>query len=397
MQKFLFLLLVLVLLGPLGIDLYLPTISAIAKGLNSNESLIQSTIGLFILVLGVGQLVSGPLVDRYGRRPVAIVGIILYILGATMAALATTSTLFIASRLLQGIAVCCTSVVAFSSVRDRFNGNDAARAFGFLNGTLNIVPALAPLLGGLLAEAFGWRASFWFLGLYAAVVLVLIIMFLPETRPVTNQNIKKRQFKSYLSILSNKQFLIFALVNAGSMGIALTYVSFAPIVLMSDANLSPLQFSIVFGINGFWIMFVSFIANFIIQKIGRPACLMIGCILMTLGCLGLLFGLTQLSAEIQNHWLVYMIPVASACAGLAFTMGPATSYALEPYAAQAGVASALVGFIQMAGGATMGLISISLPIQPKVALALVMLISATLAFTALRMCKYVPTTINKIN
>ncbi|AJJ17764.1 MULTISPECIES: Bcr/CflA family efflux MFS transporter [Yersinia] len=397
MQKFLFLLLSLILLGPLGIDLYLPTIPAIAKGLNSSESLIQSTIALFILVLGMGQLIAGPLVDKYGRKPIAIIGIILYMLGAAMAALAVSPLMFVSSRLLQGVAVCCTAVVAFSGVRDRLNGNEAARAFGFLNGTLNIVPALAPLLGGLLAEAFGWRAPFWFLALYGLLVLILIILFLPETRPVDTQPVKSLPIKNYLRILRDDRFLIFALVNAGAMGMALTYVSLAPNVLMVGAGLSPLQFSLAFGANGFWIMAVSFVANRIIQKIGRPTCLMMGSVLMALGCLGLLFGLTQLSAEIQQHWLVYMLPVASACAGLAFMMGPATSYALEPYANEAGVASALVGFVQMAGGAGLGLLAMSLPIEPKLSLAIVMLAGCLLAWQARRASRHVRGNLQKIN
>lgn len=397
MQKFLFLLLSLILLGPLGIDLYLPTIPAIAKGLNSSESLIQSTIALFILVLGMGQLIAGPLVDKYGRKPIAIIGIILYMLGAAMAALAVSPLMFVSSRLLQGVAVCCTAVVAFSGVRDRLNGNEAARAFGFLNGTLNIVPALAPLLGGLLAEAFGWRAPFWFLALYGLLVLILIILFLPETRPVDTQPVKSLPIKNYLRILRDDRFLIFALVNAGAMGMALTYVSLAPNVLMVGAGLSPLQFSLAFGANGFWIMAVSFVANRIIQKIGRPTCLMMGSVLMALGCLGLLFGLTQLSAEIQQHWLVYMLPVASACAGLAFMMGPATSYALEPYANEAGVASALVGFVQMAGGAGLGLLAMSLPIEPKLSLVIVMLAGCLLAWQARRASKHVRGNLQKIN
>lgn len=389
MQKFLFLLLSLILLGPLGIDLYLPTIPAIAKGLNSSESLIQSTIALFILVLGIGQLIAGPLVDKYGRKPIAVIGIILYMLGATVAALAVNPAMFVSSRLLQGIAVCCTAVVAFSGVRDRLNGNEAARAFGFLNGTLNIVPALAPLLGGLLAEAFGWRAPFWFLALYGLLVLILTIMFLPETRPTYTQPAKGLPIKNYLRILRDDRFLVFALVNAGAMGMALTYVSLAPNVLMVSAGLSPLQFSLAFGANGFWIMAVSFFANRIIQKVGRPTCLMIGSLLMALGCIGLLFGLTQLSAEMQNHWLVYMLPVACACAGLAFMMGPATSYAMEPYANEAGVASALVGFVQMAGGAALGLLAMALPIEPKLSLAIVMLAGCLLAWQARRASKRV--------
>ncbi|WP_265524528.1 multidrug effflux MFS transporter [Providencia rustigianii] len=373
MHKFLTLLLLLVLLGPLGIDLYLPTIPKISEDLKSSESVIQSTIGLFILILGIGQLISGPLVDRYGRKPVAIIGLVVYLIGAIVAAFSTTAGMFIASRLLQGAAVCCTSVVAFSCVRDRMNGTDAARAFGFLNGTLNIVPALAPLLGGLLAEAWGWRAPFWFLALYAVVIFILIIMFLPETRPASLQQIKKLQFKNYFRILTSEHFFIFSLVNAGAMGMALTYVSLAPSVLMGDAQLSPLEFSIVFGVNGFWIMLASYFANYCIRKMGRPACLSIGSVMMALGCAGLLLGLTLLSPQTQTHWLVYMLPVACACAGLAFMMGTATSYALEPFGNEAGAASALVGFVQMAGGAALGLCAIALPMEPKLSLALVML------------------------
>ncbi|MFI8416919.1 multidrug effflux MFS transporter [Serratia sp. NPDC078593] len=389
MQKFLLLLLSLVLLGPLGIDLYLPTIPAIAAGLNSSEALIQSTISLFILVLGLGQVIAGPLVDNYGRKPVALAGIVIYMLGAAMAALATTPALFIASRLLQGVAVCCTSVVAFSGVRDRMNGDDAARAFGFLNGTLNIIPALAPLLGGLLAEAFGWRAPFWFLALYALLVLILIAVLLPETRPTGTLPVKNLPLRQYAKILRQRRFLSFAVVNSGAMGMALTYVSLAPNVLMGTAKLTPLQFSLVFGANGFWIMLVSFFANRLIRKVGRPFCLATGGVLMGLGCIGLVLGIALLSPAAQTHWLAYMLPVASACAGLAFVMGPATSYALEPYSNEAGVASALVGFAQMAGGAVLGLCAMALPMQPKLSLALVMLVGCLLALHARQRSKHI--------
>ncbi|HCH51244.1 MAG TPA: Bcr/CflA family drug resistance efflux transporter [Proteus sp.] len=378
------LLLVMVLLGPLGIDLYLPTIPAIAQDLGSSESLIQSTIALFILILGVGQLISGPLVDRFGRKPIAIIGIVIYILGSIIATVSTDSTLFIISRLLQASAVCCTSVVAFTCVRDCFNGNDSARVFGFLNGTLNIIPALAPLLGGLLAEYWGWRAPFGFLIFYSVLVLILITLYLPETKPENIAQSQQKLGKTYLEILCSKRFLTFASVNAGTMGMALTYVSFSPIVLMHDAELTPLIFSIVFGVNGFWIMFVSFYANRIIHRVGRPICLILGGGLMGLGGISLLLSLLFVPNEIQNHWLIYMLPVASACAGLAFIMGPATSYALEPYSQNAGIASALVGFIQMAGGAVFGLTALASPVQPKLALAIVMLIGGLLAWNAYR-------------
>ncbi|MCG8155337.1 multidrug effflux MFS transporter [Brenneria goodwinii] len=382
MQKFVLLLLALVLLGPLGIDIYLPLIPAIAQGLNAPEPLIQSTIALFIMVMGLGQLVAGPLVDMYGRRPIALAGVIIYIIGAVMAALASNAVVFVLSRLFQGIAVCCTAVAIFSCVRDRLDGDDAARTFGFLNGTLNIVPALAPLLGGLLAEAFGWRAPFWFLSGYSAVILILTAFFLPETRPDSTLPIRELPLRQYMRILSNPRFLGFALVNAGAMGMALTYVSFSSEVLMNQARLTPLQFSFAFGGNGFWIMLVSFFANRIIRKVGRPACLSVGSLLMGAGFLSLLLGVALLPPQLQDTWPSYMLPVALACAGLAFLVGPATSYALEPYSNEAGIASAMIGFIQMAGGAALGLAAMALPLPAKISLAMVMLCAGLLALRA---------------
>ncbi|EIC83352.1 multidrug effflux MFS transporter [Serratia sp. M24T3] len=397
MQKFLFLLLTLVLLGPLGIDLYLPAIPAIASGLNSGESVIQSSISLFILVLGIGQLLAGPLADRYGRRPVAIAGILLYMLGVVMAATAVSAALFMASRVVQSLGVCCTSVVIFSSVRDRLEGDDAARAFGFLNGTLNIVPALAPLIGGLIAQYYGWRAPFWALCGYTLITLLLVVFLLAETRPANTKQVGSLPLRQYLRILRDSNFLIFALVNAGAMGMALTYVSLAPTVLMTNGGLTPLQFSLVFGANGFWIMLMSFIASKVIRKVGRPTCLATGAILMLLGGIALFAELAMLSDQTQLSTWAYMLPVASACAGLAFVIGPATSYALEPYSSEAGIAGALVGFVQMAGGAALGLVAMALPLPPKASLALVMLTAFVWAWTAKRRSKRIKGKIAALN
>ncbi len=382
MQKFTLLLLTLVLLAPLGIDLYLPTLAQIADGLNTPLSNIQRTIPLFMLVMGLGQLIVGPLVDNIGRKPVAMIGLVLYVLGSVLGAVATHWPLFLTARLMQGCAVCCTSVVAFSGVRDRLNGDKAARAYGFLNGALNIVPALAPLLGGLLATAFGWRAPFWFLAAYALFTGLLIVCFLPETRPSDTQPSRSIPLRQYMKILRQPSFLAFAGANAGALGMVLTYVSLAPQVLMTQGQLSTVEFSLAFGANGLWIMMVSVLANKIIRKAGRPLCLALGSFAMLFGAVALYGGETALPANWQNHWALYMIPVAISVAGLAFTVGPATSYALEPYQQQAGVASALTGFIQMAGGSSAGLLVMALPVSAKSALLLMMVIGAVLVFIA---------------
>ena len=145
----------------------------------------------------------------------------------------------------------------------------------------------------------------------------------------------------------------------------LTYVSLAPHVLMTEGRLSALQFSIAFGANGFWIMLVSVLVNKMIRKVGRPLCLAIGTLAMLLGAALLFAGEMLFPAHLQTHWALYMLPVAISVAGLAFTVGPATSYALEPYQQQAGVASALAGFIQMAGGSSASLLMMALPLAEK--------------------------------
>jgi len=382
MQKFTLLLLSLVLLGPLGIDLYLPTLPDIALGLNTPVTTIQTTIPLFLLVMGLGQIVAGPLVDNFGRKPVAITGILLYLMGSILAATATGWPQFLSARIVQGCAVCCTAVVAFSGVRDRLEGEEAARAYGFLNGALNIVPALAPMLGGFLAGAFGWRAPFWFLASYVLVIGLMILRFLPETRPAGTLAVKALPLVQYARILREPRFLAFTFANAGAMGMVLTYVSLAPQVLMTEGKLSALQFSIAFGANGFWIMLGSVLVNKIIRKLGRSICLAFGSLAMACGAVTMLAGMAIFPAEMQTSWALYMFPVAISVAGLAFTVGPATSFALEPYKQQAGVASALAGFIQMAGGSSAGLLAMALPVNEKLALSAMMIIGAVLAALA---------------
>lgn len=384
MRSFTLLLLSLVLLGPLGIDLYLPTLPQIAAGLDTPIASIQSTIPLFLLVMGLGQIVAGPLVDNFGRKPLALIGLALYAVGSIVAATAAWWPMFLLARIIQGCAVCCTAVVAFSGVRDRLSGDDAARAYGFLNGALNIVPALAPMLGGFLAEAFGWRANFWFLTGYAVFITLLVVLWLPETRPADTRRVASLPLRQYATILREPRFLAFAFANAGALGMVLTYVSLAPHVLMSTGGLSALQFSMAFGANGLWIMLVSVLVNKIIRKVGRPFCLAAGCLTMLSGCVLLSAGEHLLPGSWQTHWALYMIPVAVSVAGLAFTVGPATSYALEPYQQQAGVASALQGCIQMAGGAAGGLLFMALPLTEKMALAGMMLLGSLLAFIAWR-------------
>ena len=380
MARLKWLLLALVLLSPLGIDIYLPAIPAIANALAIPASLVQSTVSLFLLMMGLGQLIAGPLADRFGRRPVAMTGVLLYMLGGLMAMLADNALLFIASRLLQGTAVCCSSVVAFTAVRDRLDGEASARTYSFLNGALNIVPALAPLLGGFLAQQFGWQAPFGFLAGYAALLLGVIWRYLPETRPANTHAATLLPLRRYLQILRSRQFRRFSLVNSTGMGMVLSYVSLAPTVMIAEAGLSPVHFSLIFGANALWIMLASAKANWLIRRFGQRRCLQVAASWQALAVLSLMLSFTLWGSSVVG----YMLPVALGCAGFACGLGPATSLALAPYKAQAGVAASLVLFMQMAGASLIGLLAVALPVAPQWALAATMLLAALVAYRAAR-------------
>ncbi|WKE65946.1 multidrug effflux MFS transporter [Gallaecimonas kandeliae] len=374
------LLLFLVLFSPLGIDIYLPAIPEIASGLATPQALVQSTVSLFLLMMGLGQLVAGPLADRFGRRPVAMAGILLYLGGALLAMVADSGWLFVASRLIQGTAVCGTSVVAFSAVRDRLDGEESAQAYSFLNGALNIVPALAPLIGGILAQHYGWQAPFAFLAGYALLMLAVVWRFLPETRPPGTKVTAGIPFGQYWRILRSPNFLRFALVNAAGMGMVTTYVSLAPTVLMEEGGLEPLAFALVFGVNALWILTASLKANWVIRRFGQVACLGVAGAWLLLGALTLGFNFGLLGA---SPW-GYMLPVALACAGFAASLGPATGLALAPFGEEAGVAASLVLFVQMALGSCISLAAVALPLAPQWALTGAMALAVLLVYRALR-------------
>ena len=141
----------MVVLSPLAIDIYLPSMPTMAAEFSVSSSEIQSTLVLFLFAMGVGQILIGPLADRYGRRPIAIFGILLYIASSLFAAMAMEFHWLQLARVLQGLAACSTSIVVFSAVRDCFTPKESARYYSYLNGVICVIPALAPTLGGLLA------------------------------------------------------------------------------------------------------------------------------------------------------------------------------------------------------------------------------------------------------
>ena len=345
-------LMIMVVLSPLAIDIYLPSMPVMADEFGVSNTEIQSTLVLFMLAMGVGQILVGPLADRFGRKPIAIFGIILYILSSLLAANVTDFQHLLIARIIQGLAACATSIVVFSAVRDTFPAKESAYYYSYLNGLICVIPALAPTLGGLLALQFGWRSTFIFMMLYAIVVLIIVVLKLPETRPKTTVTTKALyRWASYQPMLTNSHFVFYAVCCMVAMASILTYVSYSPGWVIKHLGIAELSFSYLFGFNALINIAACFIAPKVIKKLGnRPTVLCALWLMIASAVLQLI--LQQLPVESSlTAALYFMLPMILLCIGFALLLGPATSMALSGFGQRAGTATAILGCIQMGGAA----------------------------------------------
>ncbi|MCL1148265.1 multidrug effflux MFS transporter [Shewanella marinintestina] len=379
-------LLPMVILSPLAIDIYLPSMPTMAAEFAVSASEIQSTLVLFLFAMGTGQLLIGPLADRYGRRPVAIGGIIFYMISSVLAAVAVEFHWLQIARVMQGLAACSTSIVVFSAVRDCFSPKEGARYYSYLNGMICIIPALAPTLGGLLALQFGWRSTFVFMALYGFVVLMLVSLRLPETRPQnTVSDGPLYRWARYKPVITEPHFVFYALACMAGMAAILSYVSYAPVWLIENLGVSELTFSGLFGLNAAVNIVACFTAPLVIKKLGNRPTVIAALTLMLASAATQVIVQTVGPQTGMMAAFSFMLPMMLLCIGFALLLGPATSMALSAFGERAGTATAMLGFIQMSGASLLTALiqQTSLPAPYAVAFLMGGLAIALLAMMAM--------------
>ena len=363
----------MVLLSPLAIDIYLPSMPTMAAEFAVSSSEIQSTLVLFLFAMGVGQILIGPLADRFGRRPVALFGILLYGFSSLLAAAAVEFEWLQVARVLQGLAACSTSIVVFSAVRDCYSPKEGARMYSYLNGAICVIPALAPTLGGLLALQFGWRSTFIFMTLYAILMLIVVGYRFPETRPEnTVRTGPLYSWGRYKPVLSDAHFMFYATACMAAMAAILCYVSYAPVWLIGHLGISELGFSGLFGLNATVNIIACFAAPVVIKKRGNRPTAMLALFLLLSAAV--LIPLLQMVAPAQGlaAAFAFMAPMMLLCVGFALLLGPATSMALAGFGERAGTATAMLGFIQMSGASLLTGLVQQTDLSAPFAIALVM-------------------------
>lgn len=362
----------LVAFGPLSTDLYLPSLPSLVVAFDTDILTVQLTLSVFLVGFAVAQLVYGPLSDRYGRRPALIGGVAIYLAASVACALAASIDQLIVARVFQAVGACCGPVVARAVVRDVFGRERAATIFAYMSMAMALAPAVGPVLGGLLTELFGWRSNFAALTVVAVAVLAATVLLLSETNEHRDPEALRpsRLLGNYLRLFRDRAYVGYMLTVACGYSGIFAFISGSSFVLIDQLHLSPAAYGLSFGGVVLGYMVGTFLAGRLSQRLGTDRMVRLGTLVSLTG--GLL-GLTLAAAGVLNVATV-IGPMFLFILGVGLTLPNAMAGAVGPYPTMAGLASALMGFVQMTLAATVGIIvghlydGTALPMMAAVAL-----------------------------
>lgn len=235
------LLTILVTIGPISTGLYLPSLPGMARDLGTSASAVQLSIRLFIGGFALMQLAYGPLADRFGRRPVLLVGMAVYILATLACALATSITMLLAARFVQALGGCAGPVIGRAIVRDVYGAESAARILSYMASVMVLAPLVGPFIGGWLEVGFGWRASFVALLVYATGLTLALWHGLDETLRQPDPHVLRlgRMAASFASLLRNPAYVGFVLCASLASGGLFSWISNAAFVVIDRFGVPP--------------------------------------------------------------------------------------------------------------------------------------------------------------
>jgi DHA1 family bicyclomycin/chloramphenicol resistance-like MFS transporter len=336
--------------GPLSIDMYLPALPVMAGELNSTDTQLQLTLAVFLVGLGVGQLVAGPLSDAFGRRRPLLVGVVVFAVASAVAALSPSVPALVAARAVQALGAATGMVIARAAVRDLYSGVAMARFFSTLMLVTGVAPVLAPLLGGQLLRWTSWRGIFVTLTAFGVVLLVVAALALPETLPRGQRRSARPGdiVRTYAALLRDRIFVGHALTVGLAFAAMFAYISGSSFVLQHHYGLSPAEYGVVFGLNGVGLVLVGQLNGRLVSRFAPKTLLRTGLTAAIVGGLGIV---AAAAADASLPLLLLPLFVTVSSVGM---VGPnATTLALADHPNSAGSASALLGLVQfLVGGGT---------------------------------------------
>jgi DHA1 family bicyclomycin/chloramphenicol resistance-like MFS transporter len=343
----------MVALGPISTDLYLPSLPAIGAAFAVGNGEVQLTLSVFLAGFAVSQLVYGPLSDRFGRRPVILGGLTLYLLASIACALAPDIELLILARFLQAVGACVGPVLGRAVVRDIYGREGAARMLSYMGMAMALAPAVGPILGGFLQVWFGWRANFAVLAAFALVTLAGSLATLPETNRWKSAEATRpgRLIATYRDLLRHRSYLGYVIVTACTYSGIFSFISGSAFVLIGLLGLTPEVYGFCFAAIVVGYMAGAFASGRLTQRLGLERMVQLGTAIQVAG------GLAGLALYAAGPVTVagIVLPVAVFMAGTGIAMPNAQAGAIGPFPKVAGSASALLGFFQMGLAALVGI------------------------------------------
>jgi len=341
-------------MGQLAVGLYTPSMPAIGDHFSATDDQVRLTFSLFILTLALAQLVVRPLSDHFGRKISIQVGNVIFVLSSALCVFAPTIGILIAARVLQGIGACVPVVVSRAVVRDVHSGAEATRALAAIGMVMALAPALGPTVGGIIQVTLGWRAVFAILTVLGLAALLLTHRQLAETPPPERRQRFRvgRVLRTYAGLLTDRRFMAYSVAVMFSMAGLGAYLAGAPFVFIRMLDVPEPVFGAFSMLNVGSFAVGSAIASRLTGKtFTMPAMILIGGALNVVGGL-LLFGL--IVAEVLST-VTILLPLVVYFVGMGLLVRNAMAAAINRYPKQAGLASAMLGFLQFAGWGTAGL------------------------------------------
>ena len=343
-----------VALGPLATDMYLPALPAMAKAFDASPAEAQLTLSVYIIAVALSQLVYGPLSDRFGRKPLLLVGLVLFTVASLACAHARSIEAMIVFRFLQALGGSAGPVLGRAAVRDVHGPLEAARVLSYLSAATALAPALAPIGGGYLLLVLGWPSVFVFLSVYGLAATALLWFALPESLgPALRQSIHPRAIgRNYRFLLQQREYLGYTLACAFTFAGFVAFLSAAAFVLIEFMGVGAQHFGYYFTLGVLGYISGTLLAGRLSRRLGINRLLLIGSVVTTFG--GALMVVLSLAQVFTT--LAVMLPMTLYMMGLGIVLPQATAGAIAPYPRIVGSASALLGLVQMSMAAAAGVI-----------------------------------------
>ncbi|MDN2565657.1 multidrug effflux MFS transporter [Aquibium sp. A9E412] len=342
----------LVGIGPVSMALFTPAMTEIVRYFDTTEAAVKLTLSLYFAGFAFAQLICGPLSDGFGRKPVTVAFMAIYVGASLLAVLAPTIEVLIAARFVQGVGAAAGIAIARAVVRDLFTHERSARIMNLIGIILAAGPAFAPTLGGLTMLVAGWQSIFALMLVFGILIILVVRVGMVETVGRDLSRIRPRALMaSYATLMKSGYFVTSSLVIAGTIGALYTQATVLPFILMDRVGLSPAAFGVAMLMQSGSFFAGSLVVRVLLGRFGAYALVPVGLVFVALGSVLLVVVLSGW----QPSLLGVMGPVGLYAFGIAFVMPAMMTAALAPFPQIAGAASSLAGFMQMGAGLVGGL------------------------------------------